>query len=68
MSPIEQLVLWATFFILKPQIKRNEWKSRPLVNADAFLLTNRGSEASFRCQVSGVRCQVSGLRDEPGDP
>jgi hypothetical protein len=38
-----------------------EWKPRPLVNADAFLLTNRGSEALFfRCQVSGVRCQVSG--------
>ena len=31
------------------------WKSRPLVNADAFLLTNRGSEAFFSCQVSGVR-------------
>jgi hypothetical protein len=37
-------------------------KSRPLVNADAFKLTNRGSEAFFRCQVSGVRCQVSGFR------
>jgi hypothetical protein len=43
-----------------------------LVNADAFLLTNRGSEAflGVRCQVSGVRCQVSGLRikGKPGDP
>jgi hypothetical protein len=39
-------------------IHQNGWKSRPLVNADAFLLTNRGSEGSeafFRCQVSGVR-------------
>jgi len=38
------------------ELKRaRSWKSRPLVNADAFLLTNRGSEAFFRCQVSGVR-------------
>jgi len=35
------------------------WKSRPLVNADAFLLTNRGSEAFF-----GIRYQVSGVRND----
>jgi len=38
------------------------WKSRPLVNADAFLLTNRDSEAFFRFQVSGFRFQGSGFR------
>jgi len=38
------------------------WKSRPLVNADAFLLTNCGSEAFFKFQVSSFRFQVSGFR------
>jgi hypothetical protein len=42
------------FYIILGRLE-DGWKSRPLVNADAFLLTNRGSEALFRCQVSGVR-------------
>jgi hypothetical protein len=43
-------------------------KSRPLVNADALLLTNRGSEAFFRFQVSGLRIKgetaVYGVKNE----
>ena len=37
-----------------------------MVNADGFLLTNRGAEgfSGFRFQVSGFRFQVSGVRSE----
>jgi len=30
-------------------------KLRPLVNADPFILANRGYETLFKCQVSGLR-------------
>jgi hypothetical protein len=39
-------------------LQKEGWKSRPLVNADAFLLTNRGSEAFLRFQVSGASAAV----------
>ncbi|MGD9278276.1 MAG: hypothetical protein PVG37_06795 [Desulfobacterales bacterium] len=61
------LIAFLNFFIkcFYPKVAKGEnaggCKSKPLVNADAFLLTNRGSEAllGFRCQVSGVRVKVN---------